>query len=79
MTDEEMNREQLLKEVKELRLQLTELEHTAKSQKLMAQNLMTEKILSEAVIESLPGIFYLFDDQGRLIRWKSRRPVTPFC
>jgi PAS domain S-box-containing protein len=35
----------------------------------LAQNLLTEKILSEAVIESLPGIFYLFDDQGRIIRW----------
>jgi PAS domain S-box-containing protein len=69
MTDEEMSREQLLQEVKELRWQLQEFEKTEKSQKLLVQNLLTEKILSEAVIESLPGIFYLFDEQGRLIRW----------
>jgi len=28
-----------------------------------------EKIFSDALIESLPGIFYLFDDQGALLRW----------
>jgi PAS domain S-box-containing protein len=69
MKDEEKSREQLLQEVKDLRLQLTEFAHAEKSQRIMAKNLLTEKILSEAVIESLPGIFYLFDDQGKMIRW----------
>jgi two-component system cell cycle sensor histidine kinase/response regulator CckA len=69
MMDDNKSREQLLQEVKELRRQLLELEQSQKGSKILAQNLMTEKILSEAVIESLPGIFYLFDDQGKMIRW----------
>jgi PAS domain S-box-containing protein len=28
-----------------------------------------EKALSESIINSLPGIFYLFDDKGRFLRW----------
>ena len=28
-----------------------------------------EKALSESIINSLPGIFYLFDAQGRFLRW----------
>ncbi|MDD2901588.1 MAG: PAS domain S-box protein [Syntrophales bacterium] len=69
MKDEDKSKEQLLQEVKELRLQLWELEQSEKSRSLMAQNLLKEKILSEAVIESLPGIFYIFDTQGKMIRW----------
>lgn len=69
MKDEEKSREQLLEEVKELRLQLLEIERAEKRRKNLAQKLMTEEILSEAVIESLPGIFYLFDDQCKPVRW----------
>ncbi|MGQ9687624.1 MAG: PAS domain S-box protein [Desulfobaccales bacterium] len=32
-------------------------------------NLLEEKQFSDMVIETLPGLFYLFDDQGRLKRW----------
>ena len=28
-----------------------------------------EKVFSEALLDSLPGIFYLFDDSGRFMRW----------
>ncbi|MCE7904525.1 MAG: PAS domain S-box protein [Anaerolineae bacterium CFX3] len=28
-----------------------------------------EKIFSDAIINSLPGTFYLFDEQGRFLRW----------
>jgi PAS domain S-box-containing protein len=28
-----------------------------------------EKLLSDTIIDTLPGIFYLFDDQGRFLRW----------
>jgi len=69
MKDEEKSREQLLEEVTELRLQLLEIERAEKRRKNLAQKLMTEEILSEAVIESLPGIFYLFDDQLKPVRW----------
>ncbi|MBN1218896.1 MAG: PAS domain S-box protein [Anaerolineae bacterium] len=31
--------------------------------------LLREKDFSDAVINSLPGIFYIYDAQGRLIRW----------
>jgi len=69
MKDEEKSREQLIEELKEVRLQLLEIERAEKRRKNLAHRLMTEKILSEAVIESLPGIFYLFDDQGKPVRW----------
>jgi PAS domain S-box-containing protein len=39
------------------------------SVKRSEENLQKEKNLSEAVINSLPGIFYLFDDRGKIIRW----------
>jgi PAS domain S-box-containing protein len=32
-------------------------------------NLVAEKQFSDTAIDSLPGLFYLFDDQGRLLRW----------
>jgi two-component system cell cycle sensor histidine kinase/response regulator CckA len=69
MKDEEKSREQLLGEVKELRLQLLEIERAEKRRRNLAQKLLTEEILSEAIIESLPGIFYLVDNQFRPIRW----------
>ena len=28
-----------------------------------------EKLLSDTIIDTLPGIFYLFDDQGHFLRW----------
>ncbi len=31
--------------------------------------LQSEKMASDTTIESLPGIFYLFDSQGRLLKW----------
>lgn len=33
------------------------------------ERLRREKQLSDNIIESLPGVFYLFDDQGRFLRW----------
>jgi two-component system, cell cycle sensor histidine kinase and response regulator CckA len=33
------------------------------------EDMLKEKNFSEALIDSLPGIFYLFDDQGRFKRW----------
>ncbi len=32
-------------------------------------NLVAEKQFSDKAIDSLPGLFYLFDDQGHLLRW----------
>jgi len=33
------------------------------------EELLKEKSFSETTLASLPGIFYLFDDQGRFLRW----------
>jgi PAS domain S-box-containing protein len=32
-------------------------------------NLLEEKVFSETTIDSLPGVFYLFDEQGKFRRW----------
>lgn len=37
--------------------------------KRAGQALLNEKRFSESVIASLPGIFYLFDEKGRLLQW----------
>jgi PAS domain S-box-containing protein len=38
-------------------------------QKRAEQALRREKHFSDALVDGLPGIFYLFDDQSRLVRW----------
>lgn len=41
--------------------------------------LRREKALTEAVFNSVPGVLYLFDDQGRILRWNANVPeVTGF-
>ena len=32
---------------------------------------LKEKQVSETIIDSLPGVFYFFDDQGRFLRWNT--------
>jgi PAS domain S-box-containing protein len=39
------------------------------SQKEAESRLIREKELSESVINSLPGVFYLFDETGKFLRW----------
>ncbi|MBN1427129.1 MAG: PAS domain S-box protein [Anaerolineae bacterium] len=34
--------------------------------------LLHEKNLSDTIIDSLPGIFYMYDRQGRLVKWNRR-------
>lgn len=36
------------------------------------RDLKREKQLSDDIINSLPGIFYMLDDQGRLVRWNTQ-------
>ena len=37
--------------------------------RLLAEaNLLREKTISDTIINSLPGVFYFFDDQGRWLR-----------
>jgi formate hydrogenlyase transcriptional activator len=37
--------------------------------KVAEQRLRDEKYLSECVTESIPGLFFMVDDEGRLVRW----------
>ena len=42
------------------------------TERLLAEaNLLKEKTISDTIINSLPGVFYFFDDQGRWRRWNS--------
>jgi two-component system cell cycle sensor histidine kinase/response regulator CckA len=41
------------------------------SQRKAEEELLREKKFSDVVINSLPGIFYLFDESGRLLRWNN--------
>ncbi len=44
-----------------------------------ARHLETEKQLLDAVIENLPGLFFMLDRQGRRVRWnKERERVTGY-
>lgn len=44
------------------------------------QRIIAEKELSDSVINSLPGIFYLYDKSGRFIRWnKNFETITEYC
>lgn len=67
----------------ELRARIEELE----SDKVELQNaleaadqkIQSEKVFSESILESLPGIFYIYNDRGILIRWNKRfAEVTGF-
>jgi PAS domain S-box-containing protein len=38
--------------------------------------LRKEKMFSDKVINSLPGIFYLFDEKGRMLRWNKNAEIV---
>lgn len=47
--------------------------------KEIEQKVIRERDLSHAILESLPGIFYLFDEEGRFLRWnRSFEKVTGY-
>ena len=37
--------------------------------KFMEEKLIKEKMFSDSITNSLPGTFYLFDEEGRILRW----------
>jgi PAS domain S-box-containing protein len=43
--------------------------------KLAEESLALEKSLTEAVFNSVPGIIYLYNDQGKLLRWNKQHEV----
>lgn len=47
--------------------------------KRVAEVVRRERDLSEAIIDSLPGVFYLYDEQGHFLRWnKNFTQVTGY-
>ena len=41
------------------------------AQKRTEEQLLLEKTLSETIVDSLPGVFYVLDDEGRFVRWNA--------
>jgi len=58
---------------------LKQLENEVVANRKALGALKREKLFSEKVLDSLPGIFYLYDDQGQIIRWnKNHETLTGF-
>jgi PAS domain S-box-containing protein len=39
------------------------------------ENLLQEKLFTEAILESLPGVFYLYNEDKRLVRWNKNHEI----
>lgn len=66
--DKKPTYEELLKRVKHL-------EKNVKESKRVAKDLEKEKKFSEKVLSSLPGIFYLYDEDGNIVRWNKNHEI----
>jgi len=53
----------------ELEQRVKDLEKDDFERKQVEESILREKNFSESIIDSLPGIFYFFDDTGKLLRW----------
>jgi len=53
----------------ELEQRVKKLEKNAVEFRRVEKSLRQERNFSESIIHSLPGIFYFFDDTGKLLRW----------
>ncbi len=59
--------------------QIRDLTTEVDENKLAISSLRTEQLFSEKVLNSLPGIFYLYDEDGNLIRWnKNHETLTGY-
>ena len=55
------------------------LQERENERKVSHEELQREKHFSDALVDSLPGIFYLFDKQGKLLRWnRNAEKVTGY-
>jgi PAS domain S-box-containing protein len=64
--------DQLNERIRQLELEIAE------SRKAIG-DIQREQLFSEKVLDSLPGIFYLYDEDGNLIRWnKEHETLTGF-
>ncbi len=60
--------DELLKRVKQL-------ENNIEESKRVAKDFEQEKKFSEKVLNSLPGIFYLYDEDGNIVRWNKNHEI----
>ena len=60
--------EELLKRVKQL-------EKNVEESRRVAKDLEQEKKFSEKVLSSLPGIFYLYGEDGNIVRWNKNHEI----
>ena len=54
---------------------VNELERTVVESRRVAKELEQEKKFSEKVLSSLPGIFYLYDEDGSIVRWNRNHEI----
>jgi PAS domain S-box-containing protein len=47
--------------------------------KAAEEALQREKIFTNAVLDSVPGLLYLYDEEGRLVRWNKRHEEMTGC
>lgn len=63
----------------EITAQYEEIANQFELQKEIQENLQQERLLTDALFNSVPGILYLYDDQGRLVRWnKEHEKITGY-
>ena len=60
--------EELLERVKQLK-------RVVKESNRVTKDLEQEKKFSEKVLSSLPGIFYLYDEDGNIVRWNKNHEI----
>ena len=64
---------------KELEQRVKELERMAFEHRQAEKLLSHEKNFSESIIDSLPGVFYFFDNKGKFLRWnKNLEEITGY-
>ncbi|MDY6933629.1 MAG: PAS domain S-box protein [Spirochaetota bacterium] len=61
--------QRVLERTYELQKANEQLKGEINERKLAMKALLKEKMLSESLINSLPGVFYLFSEDGKFIRW----------
>ena len=61
--------------IEALQARIDELEKVIAKHQYAEDKLLQEKTLSEALLNSLPGVFYLYDHNRRLVRWNQNMEV----
>lgn len=62
-----------------LKIRIKKLEENNRSLEEEIQTLRKEKLFTNSVLDSLPGIFYMYSEDGHIIRWnKNHELLTGF-